>query len=263
MDKLKLTFGIITTESTGHHLPEIIRSIEDQNIPDDCYEILVIGNYPIHNYKNLRSFQFDETQKNMWITRKKNMITENANYDNIVYMHDYLSLSGDWYQNFLKFDCNWDICMNSIKNTDGTRILDWMGLPDDRIYGNVVLPYEYGGSEGMYIPGYFWIAKKSVMLQYPLNEDFSWGDGEDIEWSKRVIGGFPPRWLKNINQFESGNIKVGNFKYLMNKECEIISLKHKYFSPDFYTTYDLHSGDESRPLESTQENYEYLKYRNN
>ena len=261
MDKLKITFGIITMENTQSYLNDVVASIRAQKIPEDSYEIIIVGNCDIDNQSDVKIITFDESQKNMWITKKKNIITAEASYENIVYMHDYLSLSSNWYTKFLEFGIEWDICMNAIKNPDGSRILDWIGLPDDQIYGNVVLPYEYEGSSGMYIPGYFWIAKKSIMTEYPLNEDFSWGEGEDIEWSKRVIGGFPSRWLKNLGQLESGKMKIGNVKYLMNKQCEIISLKNKFFSPDFFTDKDLHSGNESRPLESIPANYEYLKYR--
>jgi hypothetical protein len=261
MDKLKITFGIITTENTQHYIKDIIESIKLQNIPEDSYEIIIVGNCNIPDEKNVRIITFDESIKNMWITKKKNIITKEAIYENIVYMHDYLSLSSEWYIKFLEFGTEWDICMNSIKNPDGSRILDWMGLPDDPIYGNVVLPYEYAGSKGMYVPGYFWIAKKSIMLEYPLNEDFCWGEGEDIEWSKRAIGGFPPGWLKNSTDLLSGRVKIGDSKYVINQECSIISLKHKFFHPDFFTGNDLHSGNESRPLESTIENYKYLKYR--
>jgi len=261
MDKLKITFGIITAENTQLYLNDIIESIRSQRIPDDSYEIIIVGNCDIPSQPDVKVIRFDDSQRNMWITKKKNIITSEARYENIVYMHDYLSLGSDWYTKFLEFGTDWDICMNAIKNPEGSRILDWMGLPDDNIYGNVVLPYEYAGSSGMYIPGYFWVAKKSLMTEYPLNEDFSWGEGEDIEWSKRVIGGFPPRWLKNLDDFLLDRIKIGNFKYVINKECTIISLKHKFFPADFFTGNDLHSGNESRPLESIPENYEYLKYR--
>jgi hypothetical protein len=30
------------------------------------------------------------------------------------------------------------------------------------------------------------VAKKSVMLKNPLDENLSWGESEDVEWSKRV-----------------------------------------------------------------------------
>ena len=38
----------------------------------------------------------------------------------------------------------------------------------------------------MYISGTYWIAKKRVMEEFPLNENLFWGQGEDVEWSKSV-----------------------------------------------------------------------------
>jgi len=261
MDELKITFGIITTMQTCGNVHKIIESIKLQNIPKDDYEIIIVGGCDISDDDNIRKIPFDEGQRNMWITRKKNIITQEANNDIIVYLHDYLSLSSDWYQEFLKFGIDWDICMNRIVNPNGERILDWMGLPDDRVYGNVMMPYEYGGSDGMYIPGYYWISKKSVMVNFPLNEDFIWGEGEDIEWSKRVIGGFPPPWLKNNESLKNGSIAIKKHKYVVNSKSVIVALKHKGFNSNFSSKYDMHSGNESRPMESIPENYEYLKYR--
>jgi hypothetical protein len=259
---IKITFGIITSESTSNYLNSIISSIRDQRIDKGSYEILIVGNCNIESSEEIRVIPFNENHKNLWITRKKNLITHESKFDIIVYMHDYLSLDENWYSNFIKFGNDWDLCMNKIVNKDGNRILDWMGLPDDNIYGNVLFPYSYEGSDGMYIPGYFWIAKKSVMKEFPMNEEFLWGEGEDIEWSKRVLGGFPPRWLKNLDSFESGKIKIKKHRYLMNEFSIVKSLKEKQFHPNFSNTYDLHSGDESRPLESISDNYKYLEYRN-
>jgi hypothetical protein len=261
MDKLKITFGIITTRSTCDNVQKIVDSIYNQNMSKESYEIIIIGECDVKENDNISIVPFNESQKSMWITKKKNIITELANNDIIVYMHDYLALSPDWYSEFIKFGIDWDICMNRIINRTGERILDWMGLPDDRTYGNVLLPYEYEGSSGMYIPGYYWIAKKHIMKEFPLNENFVWGEGEDIEWSKRVIGGFPPPWLKNNKEIMGGSIKVGKCKYSMNPASVIITLKHKEFHPNFSLPYDTHSGDESRPLDSTTENYKYLSYR--
>jgi hypothetical protein len=38
----------------------------------------------------------------------------------------------------------------------------------------------------MYVSGAYWVAKKQFMTDYPLNEDLSWGEGEDVEWSYRA-----------------------------------------------------------------------------
>jgi hypothetical protein len=261
MDKLKITFGIITTANTQTYLNDVIGSIRSQNIPDDSYEILIVGNCDLQNTIDIKVIPFDDTARSGWTTRKKNIVTKESKFENIVYIHDYIAFSEGWYKGFLEFGTDWDICMNRVNDHKGDRLLDWMGLPDDRVYGNVVFPYDYEGSEGMYINGHYWIAKRYVMEQFPLNEDFLWGEGEDIEWSKRVLGGFPPLWLKNHNEILNKEVRIKKHKYVFNPHSSVFTLKHKEYSTDFYTGYDLHSGNESRPLESIPENYEYLKYR--
>jgi hypothetical protein len=257
-----ITFGIITTKETQSYLDIIIDTIKKQQIPNNLYEIIIVGNCDIIDIENTTVIPFDESVKHMWITKKKNTITNNAKFENIVYLHDYIALCNGWYNGFLNFGFDWDICMNPISNLDGgSRILDWMGLPDDNIYGNVVLPYHYKGSSGMYIPGYYWIAKKNIMLEFPLNENYLWGEGEDIEWSKRVLGGFPPPWLKSRNDILNNHVAIKKHKYVINTESRVFSFKYKESHINFFNKYDLHSGDESRPLASNTENYEYLKYR--
>jgi hypothetical protein len=56
---------------------------------------------------------FDETIKQGWITRKKNIITSLAQYENIVYMHDYIRLEEDWYKGQLESGNNFKIRMNN------------------------------------------------------------------------------------------------------------------------------------------------------
>ena len=41
-------------------------------------------------------------------------------------------------------------------------------------------------SKYMYISGAYWVAKKEVMLEFPLDENLCWGEGEDVAWSKQV-----------------------------------------------------------------------------
>ena len=82
---MNFTFGIITELGVWDG---VIESIVSQNIPN--YEIIVVGGKsPSSNVKHI---PFDETYKKDWITRKKNIITSEARYTNIVYMHDYYSL---------------------------------------------------------------------------------------------------------------------------------------------------------------------------
>ena len=106
---MKFTFGIATTDTsqrmsgnTNNHVSEIIESIRANNIPSDCYEIIVVGGSN-NNYDadDVTHIEFDDfNPRPGWFTRKKNIMTEKAKYDNIVFTHDYLVLDKDWYKGF-------------------------------------------------------------------------------------------------------------------------------------------------------------------
>ena len=76
---MNFTFGIVTY--SGHDgkdnlnkVNNIIDAIENESIPE--YEIIVVGDFAWER-KNTRVIKFDETVKKGWITRKKNIITDN------------------------------------------------------------------------------------------------------------------------------------------------------------------------------------------
>ncbi len=186
---MKFTFGIITSPGSDQNLQEIIDSIQNENIPE--YEIIIIGGNTTYNDGILKIIPFDETVKNKWITKKKNIITTHAQYENIVYLHDYIKLNDGWYDGFLKFGNNFTTCMTKIINTDGSRYRDWclykldvdpLNIPDPQL----LLPYEFKNlSHLMYISGGYWVAKKHISEKYPQNESLCWGESEDIDWSLR------------------------------------------------------------------------------
>ena len=97
---MKFTFGIITAGTSDESLNLVIDSIERQNIPE--YQILVVGNSHVSR-KNTFIIPFDESVRPGWITRKKNIVTVNSRYENVVYTHDYVVFEDDWYEGFLRF----------------------------------------------------------------------------------------------------------------------------------------------------------------
>jgi hypothetical protein len=185
---MEFTFGIVTDGENTGRISNIIDSIELLGIPN--YEIIIIGGTP-HERKNTRHIQFNEDSGPASLTKKKNIITENANLENIVYLHDYIAFNADWYTEFIKFGNNFNVCMNQILNNDGTRYRDWcLWCDDGNNYvktANYLIPYDMVHLSGMmYISGAYWVAKKEFMLKNPLNEILKWGQGEDVEWSLRV-----------------------------------------------------------------------------
>lgn len=187
---MDFTFGIITGGGNESFINNIIDSIEKQKIPN--YEVLIVGGSKI-NRNNTIHIPFDESIKRAWITKKKNLITENAKYENIVFTHDYIKLQDGWYEGHLKSGNDFKIRMDIIENYDGSRFRDWCIWPHngnvmDSIIGrNCLIPYNMTHlSKYQYISGSYWVAKKDVMLEYKLNENLAWGEGEDVLWSKQV-----------------------------------------------------------------------------
>lgn len=205
---MKFTFGIITDGSQHDRVRQIILSIENQEDIDYNYNIFIIGGPNVYQKHPLvQHIAFDETIKHMWITKKKNLVLNNewqhAVHEHIVYLHDYVSLQRGWYKGFQKFGNDWDVCMTPIINLDGQRFRDWASwddpdygrrwvcrepwCPEGRVFNGTwsLVPYFYNKTHLMFVSGTYWVAKKDFMLKYPFNEELSWGQGEDVEWSLR------------------------------------------------------------------------------
>jgi hypothetical protein len=152
---------------------------------------------------------FNENIKRGWITAKKNIITKESKYDNIVYLHDYIKLDDGWYEGQLKSGNDFKIRMDKIINLDGQRFRDWCIWPhnnntmDNFIGRECLIPYDIIHlSKYMYISGAYWIAKRDVMLEFPLNESLSWGEGEDVVWSKQV------RLKYDFNMNQNSSVRI-------------------------------------------------------
>jgi hypothetical protein len=103
MNDISWTFGIITVYEDNARLLEILSSIRQLNIPE--YEILLVGGGDSSGVdgEDIVKIDFDESIKPRWITRKKNILVQNAKYENIVLMHDYHIFDLKWYEEFKSF----------------------------------------------------------------------------------------------------------------------------------------------------------------
>lgn len=180
---MEWTFGIITGGGQEERISKIVDSIENQKIPKEKYEIVVVGACKISR-TNFFNLDFDESLKPKWITKKKNLIAEKAKFSNLVIMHDYLEFLPDWYSGFCKFGDKWDVSVNRVTRQDGVRYLDWfqwkpkMRLLDYSDHSHVI-------DNTMFVPGFYFCVKKDFMIKHPLDESLVWGEGEDVEWSER------------------------------------------------------------------------------
>ena len=223
---MKFTFGVITTEAAQRSVKYIVDSIRAMYSEyKHDYEIVVVGGNTDIKEADLTVVSFDEQSKPAWITKKKNLITRLAKHENVVYLHDYICPNSNWRTGFEVFGSDFDLCMTPILNTDGTRYRDWsLWWDDDSLLAkhyDRLIPYTVTDmSKSMYFSGAYWVAKRRVMEAVPLDESLSWGQGEDVKWSKQIR----EHYRFSINTHSS----VGMLKYKDRIYSEISSAKlHK------------------------------------
>lgn len=220
-----ISFVISTSGTKDNILNQIIDSIEIQNIPN--YKIIIVGGATTTiNRKNIIHIPFNENIPKAWITKKKNLGVQASPYENLVIMHDYFVFDPDWYQEFIKFGTDWDICIQqtlSLPEYGSVRCNGWRAGP---IPGYPEIPFAMTipWDIDCFVPymgifGGFWVAKKSVMLEQPLNENLYYGEEEDLEWSSRVV----PGWQGRKSQGK-------NYRIVANPNCitRLNKFKHPY-----------------------------------
>ena len=181
---MEFTFGIITAGGQDTYIQKIVESIRAESIPK--YEIIIVGDTVVRG-DDITNIPFDESVKAGWITRKKNMITSRAKYENVVLLHDYVALQRGWYEGFLKFGNDYDICVNRITDTFGRRFRDMPFFDSfhnlNLGFGNL-LPYTYKLPDRLnkllYISGSYYVIKKHIAEKYPLDESLCHNMGEDV-----------------------------------------------------------------------------------
>ena len=178
------TFAILTDGKSQKQLMLQLESIH--NLQLEIYEIIIIGGVFI-DHPRVRHIEFDESKKNGWVTRKKNILAQEASYENIAFMHDYIGLDRDWAAGFEILGDNWNIALTRVEDLKGRRFYDWAAWDSVEFPTYSPVPYSRKNHTGFqFIPGAYWVAKKDFMLKNPLDEELGWGQSEDIEWSLRV-----------------------------------------------------------------------------
>lgn len=218
-----ISFVISTSGTNDDSVNQIIDSIEVLSIPS--YEVIVVGGRSTSiKRKNVIHIPFNENiAPTPWITRKKNLGAELSQYDVVVVSNDYYAYDPDWYIEFEKFGTDWDICVQqnlTVASQGSIRANGWRvgGVPGyPEIPAGMPIPWDIDCFVPyMAIHGAFWVAKRDVMLEQPLDETLFFGQAEDIEWSSRVV----PGWLgQKPHQCD--------YKVVSNPNCITRLLKEK------------------------------------
>jgi len=211
------------------YLNRFVKSIINQEgLEKDRYQIVLVGKesgsidslvQPLQdNGIDIIHIPFDESTKTGWITRKKNLAVQMSKYENLVISHDYFALCRGWYKSFENFGCDWDVCMNQIRLLDNRRFRDWC-YPRQWWGDWDWLKYDDNSkTHQMYISGSYWCAKKSYMAKNRLDENRTWGQGEDCEWSARCR----ENWVYKMNKDAVVKILKGEDFMKMNHPPEPI-----------------------------------------
>ena len=181
---MKFTFGITTMYQDLNRLDSVIQSIRNLNIPE--FEIIVAGheNFADNEEASFLYFQGD----NSLVNARKNAILQKAKYNNVVLLHDYYLFDTDWYNNFVVFGEDWDVCSNAQLLINNKRhFTDWVTW-DHPVHGRYYsMDYnDWSDTKYMYQSGGFLLLKKEFGLKVPFNGEMGWGTAEDVEWSLRM-----------------------------------------------------------------------------
>lgn len=234
------TFGIVTNGKRKDFIERAINSIRELGIPH--YQIILCGTYNGEIAEDMEYIYFTEHDDKGWITRKKNLICQNAKYENIVVIHDRISFDSSWFDGMKKWGPYFDVLSCPIYYPN-EKILrynwDTMGF-----YGSKDRLNRLRSTSGsldptdwdryVFIGGPIIILKKHIWELQKWNEDLFWGDSEDVELShkqheKGIMIRFNPYSIVNSSivtvalmgwHYEKDKRKLG--RYRMNPVLSIL-----------------------------------------
>ncbi|PAY21295.1 hypothetical protein CKO51_01580 [Rhodopirellula sp. SM50] len=183
-----LTIGVLTLGDRMEELNELIDTARKHcDVP---YEIVLISPHKIEafdGHDDVRQIQFSERDDLGWITRKKNLICQDAAYSDIVVCHDRFAFTESFFAAFSNWGWAYGIAAVRLQLPDGKRALDWgvvRGENHSWCQGGLLNYRDY--SRFSYVPGGVTLIRKSFWQQFPWCEDLYWNEHEDVELCRRI-----------------------------------------------------------------------------
>jgi len=209
------SFCIPTGPGDATGLNMVVKRILELKVPEK--EILLCGrpDKSFRYFDHVRIVGEDIPAPPVWITRKKNVLAQEARYENLCILHDRVFLPldfmavmqrfGDYYP-FAGFQSLW---FDDKLNLSPVRYSDY-GCAEEDHHVNVVAINKQGQpslfrpelfteiekqnfkianplrlQRGSYLTGSLYIVKRSVWLHTPQNDELYWAQFEDIEQARR------------------------------------------------------------------------------
>lgn len=188
------TFGIITNGKRLNFLKKSLESIKSLGVPE--YEIIVCGKFPLST-EGLKYINFTDKDEKGWITKKKNIICQNAKYDNICIIHDRIYFDKEWFEGVKKYGNYFEVMSFPVCDTQKVKTKypysNWGTIGKRWDYNKLVYGFELSGGQlspqdwdrYCYVGGAAIALKKPIWKLAKWNEDLFWREYEDIELSHR------------------------------------------------------------------------------
>jgi hypothetical protein len=188
------SFGIISDGKKNERVLQIIHQISEFSIPN--YEVLICGPFPYNHTtisSNVKVIGDSDLYKDLRapISAKKNRIIDNANFNNLVIMHDRISFPSNWFEKIKGYGNYFDVLQPQIldEESKSRQVQDWMYFSGDfSDFSNTKGGYvEYNKwNSSIYIDGGLIIIKKHVIENVRYNENLNWGEAEDLDLCRRL-----------------------------------------------------------------------------
>ncbi|MDD9952124.1 MAG: glycosyltransferase family 4 protein [Zetaproteobacteria bacterium] len=167
-----LSFGIRVSSDNQHLLLASIYSIFSQNIQLP-FEIILAGAgdlsfLPPSILQHIKILATPQNKQEEHIWLLNNQIMQCTHYDHIVFMNERVILTDGWYVNYKKFCTEnrlfYDVLSFPVKNTDGSRHLDWFIQNNEDQHTLLALQ---ASAKEVTLPGHFFALKKHVWDKVP------------------------------------------------------------------------------------------------
>jgi len=207
-----ISFCIITTGKNIEKTDLCIKSIHNNFINNNNYEIIIVGN-DLHSFEGKRCKLIEDNNFIEFLGKRKNIAFENSKGDIIVHCDDDILFPPDWLENFKIFNQinkDWQIMGNKILLPDSGRY--WDRATYFPLHHMVKYDYE-SNSDVFYQTGCFSICKRSLLNMiiwddnipyYATSKGFK--NNEDIDFSLRLNE-------KHIKIFFDSNNTVWHYDY--------------------------------------------------
>ena len=191
-------FGMISNGSNVTALENFLRSIISlSGICAVDWNVLLCGPVALRDQIDLSILKEDQARVRFihepdafqdvgWITKKKNLIVENATAENILIAHDRFGLRNDFLERMNDFGADFSLIVPRQIDESGERVGDWVALESHWAWASQrLLSYE-DYEHNIYVNGGIVIAKRAVLADEGWSNLLFWNQAEDVEFTRRL-----------------------------------------------------------------------------